>query len=495
MSDTETEGRLDSLVAALSDDCDDEAGLAETKTVDGRDRGSKARSKASEQCQCEPYSGIRYRDPKIGATALDSMLDRFTPLHHLDKLRESLITISTIAIIGRRSMSMSNKGTEYIKWQLTDLKECTIQCFAFGDAAREFCQIRPGTVVALLKATYDSSQQGCLKVNDSKQMKEIGASIDFAYCAGHNRKGDRCQNVVNKSTCPFCDHHLQQGRKKLVMGARPECQGTVLGAVHAAQIQNPACLIKLSQQTPKKKKPQSLDQMKKFAGEVSNHRGSMGAKVISQFVQQQHLAARSARLDQQEAALYCSLDDHDSRVPIVPAMLPVSQIQQHTEKPSRLAARHISSSANKRDAQAQLGRSSKLPRPSNHVGDMGLQSHNQHKSKATRTQPQRPGGPCIQAGYVSDLLQEIAADRDCGQSCQPEASYGRKRLNSASKDKKDGNSRPKAAQILAAVQSQQTAAMPPAHAVKGQSSKSRRPLSTERRVRQVLTDLQPAAPW
>lgn len=90
------------------------------------------------------------------------------------------------------------------------------------------------------------------------QVKEVGDSADFAYCAGHNRKGDRCQNVVNKSTCPFCDHHLQQGRKKLVMGARPECQGTVLGAVHGAQIKNAACLTKLSQRTPKKKKPQSL---------------------------------------------------------------------------------------------------------------------------------------------------------------------------------------------------------------------------------------------
>ena len=90
------------------------------------------------------------------------------------------------------------------------------------------------------------------------QMKAVGVSVDFAYCAGHNRKGERCQNVVNKSTCPFCDHHLQQGRKKLVMGARPECQGTVLGAVHGAQMKNPECLTKLSQRTPKRKRPQSL---------------------------------------------------------------------------------------------------------------------------------------------------------------------------------------------------------------------------------------------
>lgn len=136
-----------------------------------------------------------FRDPSIGTTALDSILDRFTPLNHLDKLRESLMTVSTIAIVGRRTAATSSQGTVYLKWQLTgkqlrmlvvtglrpdlerpkalwcaDLKECNVQCFAFGDAARSFSQIRPGTVVALLKATYDSSQQGCLKVNESKQV-------------------------------------------------------------------------------------------------------------------------------------------------------------------------------------------------------------------------------------------------------------------------------------------------------------------------------------
>ena len=63
-----------------------------------------------------------FRDPNVGTTALDSLLDRFTPLHHLDKLRESLITISTVAIIGRRTAATSSKGTEYIKWQLTGKK-------------------------------------------------------------------------------------------------------------------------------------------------------------------------------------------------------------------------------------------------------------------------------------------------------------------------------------------------------------------------------------
>lgn len=112
-----------------------------------------------------------------------------------------------------------------------------LQCTEYNEPMVEFCTATP---------------------LPDMQMKEVGTSVDFAYCAGHNRKGDRCHNVVNKSICPFCDLHLQQGRKKLVIGARPECQGTVLGAVHGAQLKNPECLTKLAQRTPKTKKPQSL---------------------------------------------------------------------------------------------------------------------------------------------------------------------------------------------------------------------------------------------
>jgi hypothetical protein len=85
------------------------------------------------------------------------------------------------------------------------------------------------TVTPLVAVWHDTL------ISHWKQVREVGTSVDFAYCSGHTKKGDRCRNVVNKSKVEFCDWHLSQGHKRLAIAARPECTGTVLGATAQAK--------------------------------------------------------------------------------------------------------------------------------------------------------------------------------------------------------------------------------------------------------------------
>jgi hypothetical protein len=141
----------------------------------------------------------------------------------------------------------------------------TVVCFVFGAAAEALSQIRPGALVALLHVRWDERGcERCLKLVDASSVREIGTSVDMAFCKGTTRAGAQCRSVVNRRLHgAFCDSHLSQERDRIAMGVRPECKGTLLmtafdrGAKHMQRRVEGAAVgrswqEKIAQTTPKK---------------------------------------------------------------------------------------------------------------------------------------------------------------------------------------------------------------------------------------------------
>ena len=242
----------------------------------------------------------------------------------------------------------------------------------------------------------------------------------------------------------------------------------------------------------------SADQMNKCAGQASSHRaGSMGAKLISRFVQQQHQAARSAKLDQQEAALYCSPDTDLGHVPMLPSV-PSAQVSESSAADPQCHPK----SSRKLIPGTNLGGASKVLRLSRQISNIRSATSDQPRVASQgqdtdgRGTSSHQGGTHTQAGYVSALLEEIAAECQNGQAPQDENSIPvEKRQTHASHGGCNGVGlhRGAAAGVGPARQAQKFHVVRYAPATSGATtSNSKRPMSTERRVRRVLKDVHQA---
>ena len=91
-----------------------------------------------------------------------------------------------------------------------DLKQCTVTCMVFGDAATALSQLTPGTLVAILSPQHDGKGEGSLKIISPSMVAAIGQASDFGYCQGTTRDGKACSMIVNLAICRMCDWHLKQ---------------------------------------------------------------------------------------------------------------------------------------------------------------------------------------------------------------------------------------------------------------------------------------------
>lgn len=242
------------------------------------------------------------------------------------------------------------------------------------------------------------------------------------------------------------------------------------------------------------------DQMRKCAVAISNTRsGSMGAKLIARFVQQQHQAARSSKLDQEEAAMYRSDGKHPSWVPIMSAVTEDDAIEaavaavENSQEDCLKAGIGLPNSRNragKRVAEA-LAQNGQCHKALKRVVQEAASSKETLHSLDGEAEPIQAGtGSYLHAGYVTDLLQEIATD-NCKDEGTVNPSNAMKQLPCAG----DSMSGPRAPGLCPRVRAPVTV---PSRRIRSSetalsaaqaASKYKRAVSTERRVRQVLTEM------
>lgn len=220
----------------------------------------------------------------------------------------------------------------------------------------------------------------------------------------------------------------------------------------------------------------------------------MGAKLIAKFVQQQHQATRSAKLDQEEAALYRSLEK-DPNGGLVPQGLPAGVFRASRPGAAvEVGAGHLKADVDllrstrkgaKRTAESltQPGQAAKAVKCSN-----GASSKGQHDSSCGNHSAAQ-AGTCMHAGYVTDLLQELAADSrqrvsvttKPGDVCK---AWRPRTVSSKASTGQECRLRQHAAAVGA------SGSLLTSDPIPSTAGKTKRMVSTERRVRQVLTELQ-----
>lgn len=227
------------------------------------------------------------------------------------------------------------------------------------------------------------------------------------------------------------------------------------------------------------------EQMKECAGQISHGRaGSMGAKLITRFVQQQRQAARSARLDKEEAALYrgpeCDSAAIELPLPsIATEVIKSARTKDTMQKTSQRGNSESDPRGSKRTASTvEVSEARKLQKNgSRHMGN----DYSFHRSERGNEQLPAGRGTCRGSAYVADLLQEIAADGSRGQDLKAQESLQHEVVGQAGKMRRQ----PRSMEGLNVVVQPQSDRLPAPDAIRKQV----KTVSTERRVRQVLAEI------
>lgn len=178
----------------------------------------------------DPYSGIRIIRPVVSSTVMEarmtgrkmvkmSMVPSFVKQKNID------IDWVTVGVLVNKSPPKTSKnGKSYSIWKLTDLQDCeNLVCiFLFGDVHEKHWKTSVGSVVGFLnpsvmpnKDSYSNRTEVCLSIDHPGKVMLMGISKDFGTCQGKTRDGQTCNNVVNKSTCPYCIYHVKAEYRKM----------------------------------------------------------------------------------------------------------------------------------------------------------------------------------------------------------------------------------------------------------------------------------------
>lgn len=188
----------------------------------------------------DPVFGIRITKPLISSAAL---LDRMQGREAINMLRvkrhvenEDLSKDWVIAgvIVRKSAAKKSQKGSQFIIWTLSDLKDDikTVSMFLFRKAYSDLWKSPEGTVVAVLNPnvldrSQNSSEQASLSVENPDRVMILGQSKDFGICKSKKKNGEPCTAFVNLSQCEHCIYHVKQEYQKY--SRRQELQSSTMG--------------------------------------------------------------------------------------------------------------------------------------------------------------------------------------------------------------------------------------------------------------------------
>ncbi|KAJ3043777.1 minichromosome maintenance- protein [Rhizophlyctis rosea] len=120
-----------------------------------------------------------------------------------------------IGVIASKSPPrIASTGQKYCMLKLTDLAGTITTIFAFKKTFEKVAEEAEGSVVAILnpKIILPSEETKAkhsiaLDVDDPNKWMKVGDSLDFGFCKGYQRDGERCRQVVNTRHSDRCDEH------------------------------------------------------------------------------------------------------------------------------------------------------------------------------------------------------------------------------------------------------------------------------------------------
>lgn len=218
---------------------------ATTSTTKSRSNGwldnvKKGEASKDSQILTDPISGIRIINPLVSSSLLkERMIGReAVPLNciarYIQKNGNEKDFVVAGVIVGKSNIRTSQKGSQYMIWTLSDLKDDikTVSVFLFGDAYKELWKVTVSTVIGILNPNIlDNTQKNkdlaTLSVTNSQKVMIFGQSKDYGVCKSIKKNGEHCTNVVNISKCEYCVYHIKQEYDNF--SRRSDLQGSIQG--------------------------------------------------------------------------------------------------------------------------------------------------------------------------------------------------------------------------------------------------------------------------
>lgn len=239
------------------------------------------------------YSGLRISKALISSAQLKSTLESLSFIK-IDQLRQRIIQDTvpkrwcTIGVVGEVSTprtAQNAKGGQYCIWKLTDLKECMMMVYVFGNAFNDFrYDVKPGTLVCIVSGrTRRSADAVTLSIDDYSQLIVCGDSVDFGYCSGTRKDGQPCRIPVNKHTCEYCAYHVGAAYRQ-ISSLRRELQGGSLStAFHKSKSKLRWTVGRFEKKDATASNNNRLakkEDLKQAAAKSMSKNGSMGSKYL-----------------------------------------------------------------------------------------------------------------------------------------------------------------------------------------------------------------------
>lgn len=189
----------------------------------------------------DPIFRMRIINPKVSMTLLSERMQDRLPISFSDL--PTKIMAGTLkdkdwvlcgVVVNKSPPKVSQKGSQYSIWTLTDLKDDikTVGLFMFSSAHSDLWKTQTGSVVGILNPTILERKDGSkdvatLSVSTAQAVMILGESKDFGLCKSIKKNGDKCTSIVNLSKCEYCVYHIKQEYQKC--SKRSELQANFAG--------------------------------------------------------------------------------------------------------------------------------------------------------------------------------------------------------------------------------------------------------------------------
>lgn len=189
----------------------------------------------------DPIFGMRIINPRVPMTLLSERMQGRLPVRFSDlptkimagTLKDQNWVLCGV-VVNKSPPKVSQKGSQYSIWTLTDLKDDikTVGLFMFSSAHSDLWKTPTGSVVGVLNPTILERREGSkdvatLSVSTAQAVMMLGESKDFGLCKSIKKNGDKCTAIVNLSKCEYCVYHIKQEYQKC--SKRSELQANFAG--------------------------------------------------------------------------------------------------------------------------------------------------------------------------------------------------------------------------------------------------------------------------
>lgn len=181
---------------------------------------------ANNNCDTDPFSGIRIVNPKVSSTTMkvrmqDRRMIKISHIHKKNPKELSECDWVTIAVVVQKGEPRkSSKGNTYSIWKLNDLQNCeeNVSFFLFGEVYKTHWKLAVGSVIGLLNPNMmDKSEKKqsdiAFTISHPNKLMVIGESADLGTCQQRKKNGTPCTNIVNKMQGEFCVYHVTSAYK------------------------------------------------------------------------------------------------------------------------------------------------------------------------------------------------------------------------------------------------------------------------------------------